>query len=345
MREGEQVMGVDIDWDNLGFALIPAKEMYVSITQPGAGWDAGVFRPFGPISISPAAAVLNYGQGLFEGLKCQRARDGRLLLFRPLDNGRRLAEGARRMCMPEFPPERFVAAVRETVRRNADYVPPYGKGSLYIRPCQWGTGAVLGVQPAPECTFVVYVSPVGPYFKTGFRPGRFIFMREYHRAAPKGMGNVKAIGNYAATLYPAKLIKAQGFNDCIYLDARQDQYIEEVGSANFFCVKGRTLLTPALGSILPGITRQSVMTLAREVLGLEVREMNVSVEDALHADEAFCTGTATVISPIGTLVLDGREVVFQRGEVGPVTRKLYDLLTRIQLGEEEDSWGWTMSVE
>jgi len=337
-------MGVDINWETLGFALIPTREMFVSVYRSGGDWDGGEFRPFGNISISPAAGVLNYGQGLFEGLKCQRTKDGRLLLFRPVDNGRRLAAGARRLCMPEFPPERFVEAIRETVRRNADYVPPYGKGSLYIRPCQWGTGAVLGVQPAPECTFLVYVSPVGPYFKTGFRPGKFIFMRDYHRAAPKGTGNIKAIGNYAATLYPAKLIKAQGFNDCIYLDAREDKYVEEVGSANFFCVKGRTLLTPALGSILPGITRQSVLTLARDSLGLDVRETNVSVEDALAADEAFCTGTATVISPIGLLSLDGRETVFQGGEVGPVTRRLYDLLTRIQVGEEADSWGWTVPV-
>lgn len=337
-------MGAAINWDNLGFALNPGREMFVSVCRAGGEWDGGTYRPFGDISISPAAAVLNYGQGLFEGMKCQRTKDGRLLLFRPLDNGKRLASGARRLCMPEFPPERFVEAVRETVKRNADYVPPYGKGSLYIRPCLWGTGAVLGVQPAPEYTLVIYVSPVGPYFKTGFRPGKFIFMRDYHRSAPKGTGHVKAIGNYAATLYPAKLIKAQGYNDCIYLDAREDKYIEEVGSANFFCIKGKTLCTPALGSILPGITRESVLTLAREVLGLEVRETSISVEDALAADEAFCTGTATVISPIGTLVLDGREVVFQGGEVGLVTRKLYDLLTRIQVGEEKDSWGWIVPV-
>jgi branched-chain amino acid aminotransferase len=337
-------MGVNINWDELSFSLTVTKEMFLATCKSDGVWDKGEFRPFGNISISPAAGVLNYGQGLFEGLKCQRSREGKLLLFRPLENGKRMAEGARRLCMAEYPPEQFVKAVKETVRRNAEYVPPYGKGSLYIRPCLWGTGAVLGVSPAPEYTFMIYVSPVGAYFKTGFKPGKFVMMSDFHRAAPKGMGGVKAIGNYAATMYPGKLVKAKGYNDCLYLDAREDKYIEEVGSANFFCVKGRTLLTPALGSILPGITRQSVMTLAREKLGLEVREASVSVEEAMAADEAFCTGTATVVSPIGTLVLGERETVYQGGEVGPVTRKVYELLTKIQMGEAKDEWGWVEEV-
>lgn len=337
-------MGVDVNWDDLSFSLTVTKEMFMATCKAGGVWDAGEFRPFGNISISPAAGVLNYGQGLFEGMKCQRSRKGELLLFRPLENGKRMAEGARRLCMPEYPPEQFVKAVKETVRRNAEYVPPYGKGSLYIRPCLWGTGAVLGVSPAPEYMFMIYVSPVGPYFKTGFKPGKFVVARDFHRAAPKGVGGVKAIGNYAGTMYAGKKYKSQGFNDCIYLDAREDKYIEEVGSANFFCVKGNTLLTPALGSILPGITRQSVMLLAREKLGLDVRETNVSVEDALSADEAFCTGTAAVVSPIGTLALGDSEVVFQNGEVGPVTRKVYELLTKIQVGDAKDEWGWVESA-
>lgn len=337
-------MGVNINWDELSFSLTVTKEMFLATCKAGGVWDQGEFRPFGNISISPAAGVLNYGQGLFEGLKCQRSKVGKLLLFRPLENGKRMAEGARRLCMAEYPPEEFVKAVKETVRRNEEYVPPYGKGSLYIRPCLWGTGAVLGVSPAPEYTFMIYVSPVGAYFKTGFKPGKFVVMSEFHRAAPKGTGGIKAIGNYAATMYPGKLVKAQGYNDCLYLDAREDKYIEEVGSANFFCVKGRTLLTPALGSILPGITRQSVMTLAREKLGLEVREASVSVEEAMAADEAFCTGTATVVSPIGTLVFGERETVYQGGDVGPVTRKVYELLTKIQMGEAKDEWGWVEDV-
>jgi branched-chain amino acid aminotransferase len=334
-----------IDWDKLSFAFNPAKEMFINLCKEGCAWDKGEYRPFGSIAVSPAACVLNYGQGLFEGLKCRRSADGRLLLFRPLDNGKRLANGARQMCMPEYPPEKFVEAVAGIVRRNADYVPPFGKGSLYIRPCLWGTGAILGVGAAPEYTFMIYASPVGPYFKTGFKPGRFLCVRDFHRSAPRGTGAVKCIGNYAGTILPSKHVKARGFNDCIYLDAREERFIEEVGSANFFCVKGKALMTPALGSILPGITRESVMTLAREKLGMEVLEMNISVEDALSADEAFCTGTAAVISPIGTLVADDREVNYQKGEVGHVTKKIYDLLTGIQNGEVKDEWGWVVAVD
>lgn len=337
-------MAVNINWDNLSFSLTPTREMFVAVCKADGIWTPGEFRPFGNISISPAAGVLNYGQGIFEGLKCQRSRKGTCLLFRPLDNGKRFAESARRLCMPEYPPEQFVEAVRETVQRNSDYVPPQGKGSLYIRPCLWGTGAILGVAPSPEYTLLIYTSPVGPYFKTGFKPGRFVVTRDYHRAAPKGTGGIKCIGNYAGTMYPGKMVKAQGYNECIYLDAREDKYIEEVGAANFFCVKGRTLMTPSLGSILPGITRQSVMTLAREKLGLEVRETGITVEEALSADEAFCTGTAAVISPIGTLVTEQREVVLRNGEAGPVTRHIYELLTRIQMGEEKDEWDWVVPV-
>lgn len=338
-------MSVNINWDDLGFALRPAKDMFLATCKLGAPWEAGAIRPFGNLSMSPAASVLNYGQGLFEGLKCQRSRTDELLLFRPLDNGRRLVEGAKRLCLPGYPPELFVEAVKQVVRHNADYVPPYGKGSLYIRPCLIGTGAVLGVSPAPEYTFVIYASPVGAYFKTGFKPGRFIITRDFHRAAPHGTGAVKSIGNYAGTMLPAKLMKAEGYNECIYLDAREDKYIEEVGAANFFCVKGQTLYTPALGSILPGITRHSIMTLAREKLGMEVRETAVSAEEAMNADEAFCTGTAAVVSPIGTLVMGDREATLSQGGVGPRTRQLYDLLTRIQLGEAPDEWGWVVRVD
>jgi branched-chain amino acid aminotransferase len=255
-----------------------------------------------------------------------------------------MAYSAKRLCMPEYPPEKFVDAVRAVVKKNLAYIPPYGKGSLYIRPCLWGTGAILGVAPAPEYTFLVYVSPVGPYFKTGFNPIKLVFTRQYHRAAPKGSGGVKVIGNYASTLLPAKEAKAQGYNECIYLDAREEKYIEEVGAANFFCVKGNTLLTPKLGSILPGITRASVAQLAKEKLGMDVQERDVSVEDALSADEAFCTGTAAVVSSIGRVVYEGKETVYGKGGVGPVTRKLYDLLTKIQLCEEKDPYGWVVEV-
>lgn len=333
-----------INWDDLTFSLTPTKTMFVSRCKQGEAWDKGKYQPFRNISISPAAGVLNYGQGLFEGLKAQRTAKNKIVLFRPLENGKRLADGARRLCMPEFPPEKFVEAVKGIVKRNKAFIPPFGKGSLYVRPCLWGTGPILGVAPAPEYMFMIYTSPVGPYFKTGFKPIRLVVTRDFHRAAPKGTGGVKFIGNYAGGMYPAKKVKAEGFNECIYLDAREEKYIEEVGAANFFCVKGNRLLTPALGSILPGITRKSILQLAREKLGMEVEEKAVSVEEALFADEAFCAGTAAVVSSIGTVVHEGRETVYGGGEVGPVTRRLYDLLTGIQTCEVPDPFGWVISV-
>jgi branched-chain amino acid aminotransferase len=337
-------MAPKINWDDLSFSLTPTKTMFVAKGKPDGRWDKGKLTPFRNISISPAAGVLNYGQGIFEGLKAQRTQKGKLVLFRPIENGKRMADSAKRLCMPEYPPEKFVEAVKAVVKKNVAYIPPYGKGSLYIRPCLWGTGPILGVAPAPEYTFIIYVSPVGPYFKTGFKPIRLVFTRDFHRAAPKGTGGVKFIGNYAGTMLPARQVKALGFNECIYLDAREEKYIEEVGAANFFCVKGNVLMTPRLGSILPGITRQSVLKIAKDRLGMEVQERDVSLDEALSADEAFCTGTAAVVSAIGWVVQEGRETVYQGGEVGPVTRKLYDLLTRIQLQEEKDPYGWVVEL-
>jgi branched-chain amino acid aminotransferase len=333
-----------VDFDNLSFCLTPAETMFISKCGSDGVWDQGQFLPYGNISISPAACVLNYGQGLFEGLKALRTKAGKMVLFRPLENGKRLVEGAGRLCMPAIPPERFVEVIREVVLRNADYVPPYGKGSLYVRPCLFGSGGVLGVAPAPECTFLVYASPVGRYFKSGFLPIKLEISRDFHRAAPKGTGNVKYIGNYASVMLPAKKTKARGFSECIYLDAREEKYIEEVGAANFFCIKGKTLITPRLGSILSGITRLSVIQIAREMMGLEVVEKLVSLDEVLGADEVFCTGTAAVVSPVGSITDGGRETVFNGFEVGPLTQALYDHLTRIQLCEEEDRFGWVVPV-
>lgn len=338
-------MTTKIDFDNLSFRFMPTDTMFVSKCKADGAWDEGTYLPYGNFSISPAAGVLNYGQGLFEGLKAQRTKAGKIVLFRPAENARRMAEGAQRICMPAFPEERFVEAAKNVVRKNVDYVPPYGKGSLYIRPCLWGTGPILGVAPAPEYTFVIFTSPVGPYFKGGFKPIKLEITHEYHRAAGKGTGNIKCIGNYVGGMLPALKTKARGFNECLYLDASEEKYIEEVGTANFFCVKGRTVMTPSLGSILPGITRKSILKIAGEVMGLEAVEKRLSVEEALAADEAFCAGTATVVSSIGSITCEGQETVFNGFEVGPITQALYDRLTRIQLCEEEDRFGWVVTVD
>lgn len=333
-----------VAWDELSFTLTPTRSMYLAECKNGEDWSSGGLTPFGDFSISPAAGVLNYGQGVFEGMKAYRSARDRVVLFRPERNARRFRASAQRLCIPPLPEEIFMEAVFSTVDDNLDFVPPLGKGSLYIRPCLWGTGSVLGVQPAPSYTFALYVSPVGPYFKGGMRLLHLEVTKQFHRAAPRGTGNAKVIGNYAASLYPLKLAKAKGFDEILYLNAADEDYVEEVGSANLFILSDGVLKTPALdGAILPGITRDSVIRLAREKLNMEVRETQVSVSDVLEADEVFCTGTAAVITPIGEITTEeGHNLITET--VGSVSRQLYDLLTGIQKEEVEDPFGWVMPL-
>lgn len=333
------------NWDKLSFNLTTTDMMYVATCPSNSEWTVGELKPYGDISISPAACVLNYGQGVFEGLKAQRCEDGGVVLFRPECNAKRFSEGAERLCMKPVPTDLFVEAVKSIVSANQRWVPPHGKGSLYIRPCLWGTGAVLGVSPATEHSFIIYCSPVGPYFKGGLNPIALQVSPENHRACPGGQGGIKAIGNYAAGMKPAQMANKDGFNEVIYLDTVHHKYIEEVGAANFCCVKEGVVYTPKLvGTILPGITRMSVLQIARD-LGHEVREELIEIDFALQADEAFCTGTAAVIAPIGRISHAGRCVQFADGKVGTVTRKLYDMLVGIQIGKLSDKHGWVTKVD
>jgi branched-chain amino acid aminotransferase len=319
---------------------MPSEMMYVAKAKSGEPWGRGELVPFGNISMSPAAGILNYGQGIFEGMKAQRTDAGAIVLFRTESNAARFASGAARMGMPPVPEELFVEATHALVAANAKFVPPAGRGSLYIRPCLMGSGAILGVQAAPEFTFIIYASPVGPYFKGGMSPISLQVADEFHRACIGGSGGVKAIGNYAPGIVPSKRAKESGFSEIIYLDAREHRYVEEVGAANFFCVKDGTVYTPFLsGSILPGITRMSVIQLAKD-LGHQVKECKVDIELALSADEAFCTGTAAVISPIGKIQHGDKITEYAAGKVGPLTRQLYDALQGIQLGRAPDPHGW-----
>ena len=321
---------VDFDWDSLTFSFTATDTMYRNVVRSGEEWGEGELIPFANIEISPAAGVLNYGQGIFEGMKAQRADDGNIVLFRSDKNAARFAEGAKRLGMPPA---------------NHRWVPPTGRGALYIRPVLWGSGAILGVAPAPEFTFMVYVCPVGPYFKGGMTPINLKVSDEYHRAAPGGSGGVKAIGNYAPGMMPSKMAKVEGYAEIIYLDAVEHRYIEEVGAANFFCVKDNVVYTPDLtGTILPGITRASVIQIARD-LGHDVREERIDVDMALAADEAFCAGTAAVISPIGSIEHGHKIAHYSNGEVGPVTRKLYDALVDIQLKRAPDRHEWIRTIE
>ncbi len=335
-----------IDWDSLGFDVIETRSIYKANCRIGEEWKLGGLIPYGTIELSPAAGVLNYGQGCFEGTKAYRTIKNQVVLFRPEMNAKRMAMSTRRLCIPEMNKEFFLQAVEETLIDNIDYVPPYGKGSLYIRPIVWGTSTALGVKPVEEYTFMVFVSPVGPYFKGGVKPLRLTVSNDYHRAAPKGIGNAKAIGNYSASLYPLTEAKNRDFDEVIFLNAKDEKFVEEVGSANLFVLTGNTIKTPKLdGSILPGITRDSVITLAKDTIGLEVLETNVALTELYDADEVFCTGTAVVVTPVGSITgLDGKHKIADE-KMGQLTSKLRQLLTGIQRGDVSDEFGWLYPIK
>nr|CAD1844815.1 unnamed protein product [Ananas comosus var. bracteatus] len=336
---------VDLDWDNLGFGLVPTDFMYVMKCSSDGKFTGGELKHFGPIELSPSSGVLNYGQGLFEGLKAYRKEDGSILLFRPEENALRLRMGAERMCMPAPTVQQFVDAVKLTVLANRRWVPPTGKGSLYIRPLLMGSGAVLGLAPAPEYTFLIFVSPVGTYFKEGLAPINLIVEHDFHRATRGGTGGVKTIGNYASVLKAQKIAKEKGYSDVLYLDSVEKKYLEEVSSCNIFIVKGNVISTPALkGTILPGITRKSIIDVARGH-GFEVREQLISVEELLEADEVFCTGTAVVVSPVGSITYRGKRVAYGNCGVGVVSKQLYSIITSLQMGLVEDTMGWTVRLD
>lgn len=334
-----------IDWDNLTFSLTPAKSMFISHWENETNWTDGKLIPFGNISMSPAAGVLNYGQGIFEGMKAFRTIENRIVLFRPDKNIERATLSAERLCIPIVPSDLFMDGLLKVVKDNSDFIPPSDKGSLYIRPIIWGTGAVLGVGPASSYTFLIYVSPVGPYFKSGIRCLNMRVTKNFHRAAPRGVGNFKTIGNYAASLYPQKLAKSSGFDEVIYLNAGDNESIEEVGSANLFIVKDKTVSTPPLGgTILPGVTRDSVIHISREILGLDVEERPISLSEMMEADEVFCTGTAVSVTPIGEITSDDSVSTINGNKIGNITLTLNTELTDIQKEIKDDPFGWLIQV-
>ncbi len=301
--------------------------------------------PYGNIEISPAAGVLNYGQGVFEGMKAYHSAKDRVVIFRPEMNARRIAMSTERLCIPVISTDYFLNAVKQAVQDNMDYVPPFGKGGLYIRPVVWGTAPTLGVAPASEYTFIVYTAPVGPYFKGNIKPLNLIASETYHRAAPKGIGNVKAIGNYSASLQPVMEAKADGFDEVLYLRADDERVVEEVGSANIFMRQGNKLVTPKLaGSILPGVTRNSILKLAEDKLGLDVVEGDLLLEDLFSADEVFCTGTAVVVTPVGKITYQGELHTIHDGNMGEAATELRQMLVGIQREEIEDPYGWVHPI-
>ncbi len=336
----------NINWGELGFGYMPTDYRFISNWKDGQ-WDDGVLSTDPNVVISECAGVLQYAQTVFEGLKAYTTEDGRIVCFRPDLNADRLEASCKRLQMPVFPKERFIEAVREVVKANAAYVPPFGSGAtLYLRPYMFGSDAVIGVKPATEYQFRILCTPVGPYFKGGVKP-LTVRISDLDRAAPKGTGNIKAGLNYAMSLYNIVDAHNCGFDENIYLDPGTRTKIEETGGANIlFVTKDNKVLTPKSDSILPSITRRSLMYVAKEYLGLEVEEREIELAEVADFAECGLCGTAAVISPVGKIVDHGKEICFPAGmtEMGPVTKKLYETLTGIQMGKLPAPEGWIEEI-
>lgn len=332
----------NIDWGNLGFGYVQTDYRYVSNFTGGA-WDEGTLTQDANIVLNECAGVLQYAQTVFEGLKAYTTEDGRIVTFRPDLNAERMMDSAARLEMPVFPRERFIEAVNQVVAANEAYVPPYGSGAtLYLRPYMFGVNPVIGVKPADDYQFRIFCTPVGPYFKGGAKP-LTIRVSDFDRAAPNGTGHIKAGLNYAMSLHAIVSAHHEGYDENMYLDPKTRTKVEETGGANFlFVTKDNKVVTPKSGSILPSITRRSLVQVAQEYLGLEVEEREVLFEEVQDFAECGLCGTAAVISPVGKIVDHGKEICMPSGmdEMGPVTKKLYDTLTGIQMGRIQAPEGW-----
>lgn len=337
----------NIDWGNLGFGYVQTDYRYVSDFKNGS-WDGGKLTEDANVVINECAGVLQYAQTVFEGMKAYTTEDGRIVTFRPDLNAERMENSAKRLEMPVFPKDRFIQAVVDTVKANAAYVPPFGSGAtLYIRPFEFGTNPVIGVKPADEYQFRVFTTPVGPYFKGGVKP-LTIRVTDFDRAAPNGTGHIKAGLNYAMSMHAIVDAHNQGYDENMYLDAATRTKVEETGGANFlFVTKDGKVVTPKSDSILPSITRRSLIYVAQHYLGLEAEEREIPFEEVKDFAECGLCGTAAVISPVGKIVDHGKEICFPTGmtEMGPVTKKLYETLTGIQMGRIEAPEGWLQVIE
>ena len=337
----------NLDWSSLGFGYIQTDKRYVSNYKNGS-WDEGTLTSDATITISECAGVLQYAQTVFEGMKAYTTEKGQIVVFRPDLNAERMVNSAKRLEMPPFPQDRFVDAVKQVVKANEGYVPPYGSGAtLYIRPYRFGSDAVIGVKPANEYQFRIFCTPVGPYFKGGAKPIT-IRVSDYDRAAPNGTGHIKAGLNYAMSLHAIVEAHEQGYAENMYLDSATRTKVEETGGANFlFVTKDGKVVTPKSSTILPSITRRSLVYVAKEYLGLEVEERPVYFDEVKDFAECGLCGTAAVISPVGKIVDHGKEICLPSGmdEMGPVTKKLYETLTGIQMGRIEAPKGWIQVIE
>ncbi|MDR2916302.1 MAG: branched-chain amino acid aminotransferase [Tannerella sp.] len=337
----------NIKWSELPFGYMKT-DYNVRCCYKDGKWGELEVSSSEILNIHIAATCLHYGQEAFEGLKAFRGKDGKIRVFRMDENAKRLQSSSRGIMMAEFPIEKFEEVVRKVVLLNQRFIPPYESGSsLYIRPLLIGTGAQVGVKPASEYMFVIFVTPVGPYFKEGFKPAKVCIMRDYDRAAPKGTGTIKVGGNYAASLVAGQKAQAGGYAAVLYLDPKEKKYIDECGPANFFGIKGNTYITPASDSILPSITNKSLIELA-ETMGMTVERRPVPLEELETFEEAAECGTAAVVTPISQIddFDNNKQYIFAKdGKAGPVCEKLYNKLRAIQYGDEPDAFGWTTIIE
>ena len=340
-------MTKDIDWANLGFGYIKTDYRFVANYKDGK-WDEGAITTDENIVMNECACVLQYAQTCFEGMKAYRTADGKVVCFRPDLNAKRMADTCKRLEMPVFPEDKFVEAVVKVVKKNIEYVPPFGSGAaLYIRPYMFGINPVMGVKPASEYQFRIFVSPVGPYFKGGAKP---ITLRvpDFDRAAPHGTGHVKAGLNYAMSLHAIVDAHNQGYNENMYLDSATRTNVEETGGANIiFVTKDNKVVTPKSSTILPSITRRSLMYVAEHYLGLKAEEREIPFTEVKDFKECALCGTAAVLSPVGKIVDHGKEILLPSGmeKMGEITQKLYDTLTGIQMGKIEAPEGWIKVIQ
>jgi len=336
----------NIDFANLSFAY-QKTDMNVRYRWRDGTWDEGVETDSEILPLHMAATGLHYGQESFEGLKIYESEDGRVLSFRVEENAKRMQRSAKALSMQAPPTELFVEAVERVVKANARFIPPYGSGAtLYVRPLLFGSGPRIGVAPSDEYLFLVFVTPVGPYFKKGFSPTKLVVEQEFDRAAPNGVGAAKAGGNYAAGMRATVKAKSAGFGEALYLDSREHQFIDELGAANFFGItRDKAYVTPKSPSILPSITNMSLRTIAAD-LGYRVEERPVRLEELDNFAETGACGTAAVITPIESITVEGKEIVYLKdGKPGPYCTELYEALTGIQFGSRPDPYGWTKQLD
>ena len=345
-RAPESALKVKPDESKLGFGNYFTDHMFVMTYDKGKGWHDAAIKPYDSFSLDPAAMVLHYGQAIFEGLKAYRGKDDMIFLFRPNDNFARLNSSAARICMPRIDIDEVVGALKELIRVDSEWVPRAKGATLYIRPTMIAIEAGLGVKPAQKYLFFIILSPVGAYYPEGFNPIKIFVTDKYVRAVPGGVGHVKTAGNYAASIMAAVEAQKEGYTQVLWLDAVHRKFVEEVGTSNIFFLIDDELITPPLsGSILPGITRDSVLRLTKD-WGIEVSERPISIDEVLDANdkgrlkEVFGSGTAAVISPVGALYYQGKDYAVKGGETGDLSKRLFEEIQAIQFGQKSDPYGW-----